>query len=128
MKSLYMCLNVLFERMIGVLSDTLLALMRNPETPDGIIQDAIRDERGENVAKVYIVFGSKGEYSDYREWGVAAFLVEDHAMQFVVKINQWKKENPEAERCPFDSQYQKNSKWDESHDYRYYPLELKIEE
>ena len=35
------------------------------------------------MTSIYIVFGSTGEYSDHREWPVAAFLDESEAKEHV---------------------------------------------
>jgi hypothetical protein len=38
--------------------------------------------------KVYIVFGTTGEYSDRSEWMVAAYTSEDNAKQHVLKATE----------------------------------------
>lgn len=37
---------------------------------------------------VYVVYGSCGSYSDYREWAVAAFTVEQRAKDWAEKCRQ----------------------------------------
>jgi hypothetical protein len=41
---------------------------------------------------VYIVMGRTGEYSDYRDWPVKAFLDQKKAEQLRDELNQWCKE------------------------------------
>lgn len=74
------------------LSDDVVGLLRNPESPDGMIRDALLD-MGCDVAKVYVVSGTTGEYSDYRTWTVAAFLDEFAAISCKEELNRWCKEN-----------------------------------
>jgi hypothetical protein len=74
------------------LSQDVVDLLRNPESPDGLIRDALLD-MGLDVAKVYVVCGSCGSYSDQRSWTVAAFLDEGQARAFCGKLNQWCRDN-----------------------------------
>lgn len=70
----------------------LLEMLNNPDTPNFAIKDAL-EERGINVAEVYIVVGQTGEYSRYRGWYIAAYLDNDTAIQCRDKLNTWCKEN-----------------------------------
>ncbi len=70
------------------LSDNLIALIRNPETPDYVIRDAINEEEP-TVATVYVVQGSTGEYSSRRDWLVAAFLTAEDANAYCDLCNSW---------------------------------------
>jgi hypothetical protein len=74
------------------LSEDVVALLRNPETPDEVLYDAVLEMRCD-VAKVYVVSGNCGSYSDYISWTVAAFLNEDSAKAECEKLNSWCKEN-----------------------------------
>lgn len=99
-----------------MLSDRILGLLRNPESPDWALKDALLDEEWP-VANVYVVCGSTGEYSDYRGWTVAAFLDKAAAEAFCEQLNQWCKDNgvhdsavlaPAASRpkeCPLDPRF-----------------------
>lgn len=71
------------------LSDDVVSLLRNPETPNGVLHDAILDSTGYDMATVYVVYGSCSSYSDYSEWFVAAFLDEVKAANFCEQCNQW---------------------------------------
>ena len=41
------------------------------------------------MTKVYVVEGSTGEYSDHREWPVAAYMREDLAREHADKAKKW---------------------------------------
>lgn len=71
-----------------MLSSTVLGLLRNPETPDHVLRDAVLEE-AEAVANVYVVCGERGEYSDWTTWSVAAFLEKAHADEFAKRLNDW---------------------------------------
>jgi hypothetical protein len=43
--------------------------------------------------KIYLVYGSTGEYSDYSQWNVKSFKDKAQAEQLVEKLNNWCKEN-----------------------------------
>ena len=43
--------------------------------------------------KIYIVFGTSGEYSDRSEWAVAAYEVEANAEAHVTAAKKWLQEN-----------------------------------
>lgn len=78
------------------LSDNLLALLRNPEATDYALKDAIIDENHileTPMANIYVVFGTSGEYSDKREWGVAAFILESEAQEYKSVLNKWIEDN-----------------------------------
>lgn len=78
------------------LSDSLLALLRNPETTDYALKDAIIDENyilETPMANIYVVYGTSGEYSDKREWGVAAFILESEAQEYKYMLNKWVEDN-----------------------------------
>jgi hypothetical protein len=70
------------------LSQDVVDLLRNPESPDGLVRDALLD-MGWDVAKVYVVCGFTGEYSDQSSWTVAAFLTEGQAVAFCDRLNDW---------------------------------------
>lgn len=71
------------------LSDDVVSLLRNPETPNGVLHDAILDSTGYDMATVYVVYGTCSEYSDYREWFVVAFLDEAKANDYCERCNKW---------------------------------------
>ena len=71
-----------------MLSDRLLALVRNPETPSFALRDAVMEEGGP-VPSVFVVAGVTGEYSDLRAWTVAAFLDRAHADAFCARLTAW---------------------------------------
>src|SRR5687767_4081780 len=75
-----------------MLSTNIMGLLGNPETPDHVLRDALLDE-GITVAKVYVVFGHTGSYSDYTTWHVAGFLDESVAVAFKDKLNRWATDN-----------------------------------
>ena len=81
--------------MTNRLSDTLLALLRNPETPDYVFRDVVIEHihDGAKMASVYVVSGETGEYSDRRNWPVVAFLEKAQAEAFCERLNAWCKEN-----------------------------------
>jgi len=60
------------------------------------------------VNKVYMVWGSTGEYSDHCTWIVATFTSEQRANTFCERANAWLKEHkahseqPEASRTYYD--------------------------
>jgi hypothetical protein len=70
------------------LGQNVVDLLRNPESPDGLVRDALLD-LGWDVANVYVVFGASGSYSDRDEWYVAAFLDEGQAKTFRDRLNEW---------------------------------------
>jgi hypothetical protein len=72
----------------GRISETVFQLIRNPETPQEAIRDAVIEE-GEAVASVFVVTGETGEYSDTSSWNVAAFLDKAQAEAFCESLNQW---------------------------------------
>ena len=74
------------------LSADVVALLRNPETPDYAIRDALLDT-GVDVANVYVVVGVSGEYSDRTTWTVAAFLAEPPATALRDELNEWCRAN-----------------------------------
>lgn len=74
------------------LSSTILALLRNPETPDYALRDVVLEENG-HVASVYVVFGRCGTHSDERTWHVAAYLDREHADARVAALTDWAKRN-----------------------------------
>ena len=41
------------------------------------------------MTNVYVVEGSTGEYSDHREWPVAAYIDEDLAREHADKAKKW---------------------------------------
>ncbi len=45
------------------------------------------------MAKVYIVMGDTGEWSDHREWPVVAYLDEQKATDRVTALDTWLVEN-----------------------------------
>lgn len=45
------------------------------------------------MARAYIVEGTTGEHSDHRTWPVAVFTSRSRAVTFMVKANQWLKDN-----------------------------------
>lgn len=69
------------------------------------------------MSQVYIVSGSTGEYDDFREWDVAAFLDQAAATRLCEQLNAWCLENdvhrsprdvPSEKRdlvCPLDPQF-----------------------
>lgn len=65
------------------MTDTLLALIRNPETPTWLLREAVMDAE---VHSVWVLRYCYGEYSDYRERSVAAFLDKGQAEQFLEKV------------------------------------------
>lgn len=73
------------------LDEEIVALLRNPEVPSNVIADAIIEREGD-VASVWIVQGHTGEYSDERDWSVAAFLDKGKAEQICEELNQWCKD------------------------------------
>ncbi len=75
-----------------MLSGTITALLRNPETPDHMLRDALQEE-GWDVAKVYVVVGETDEYSDRQTWTVAAYLAEEQAETEAARLNMWCREN-----------------------------------
>lgn len=44
-------------------------------------------------AKVYVVMGTVGEYSDRQQWAVAAFLEEDRAIAALRELEAWCREH-----------------------------------
>lgn len=40
------------------------------------------------MKKIFVVFGSTGEYEDYREWNVRAFLNKKQAEKFAIDCQQ----------------------------------------
>lgn len=80
-----------------MLSDRLLALIRNPETPSYVLRDAVMEEE-RPVPNVYVVMGSTGEYSDYSTWYVSAYLDETHAEAACQKLTDWCKDKGCARR------------------------------
>lgn len=99
-----------------MLSATLLALIRNPETPPYAIRDAVMEEEWP-VSNVYVVMGSTGQYSDYRQWYVNAYLDPEQAAAACELIEAWCKEekchvnspasvSPGHQLCPLDPNFQ----------------------
>lgn len=41
------------------------------------------------MKEIWIVFGSTGEYSDFREWWVCACLTEQRAKEICDELNEW---------------------------------------
>ncbi len=39
------------------------------------------------MANVFIIYGRSGEYADFSEWDVVAFLEQDKAVSFMQKLN-----------------------------------------
>ncbi len=75
-----------------MLSDRLMALIRNPETPTFVLRDAVAEEE-EPVASVWLVEGRCGEYSDKHSWTVAAYLDKAQAEGLVERLTKWCKDN-----------------------------------
>lgn len=75
-----------------MLPEYITAMLRNPEVPQHHIIDAIQ-ELGGQVAKVWVVYGESGSYSDHTSWTVAAFLDKDQAYVFRDKLNKWCEDN-----------------------------------
>lgn len=71
----------------------LLSLLRNPETPDGVLRDRVLELAGEGraVASVYVVYGRCGSYSDERTWHVSAYLDRAHADARAAALTEWAK-------------------------------------
>jgi hypothetical protein len=42
--------------------------------------------------KVWVVYGSTGEYSDFTEWWVCACLTEERAKEITDELNTWCRE------------------------------------
>lgn len=74
-----------------MLSDRLVALIRNPETPTYVLRDAVMEEE-RPVASVWVVVGMTGEYSDKRTWTVAAYLEKEAAESLRDRLTEWVKE------------------------------------
>jgi hypothetical protein len=69
----------------------LLALVRNPATPPGVIRDKLLDG-GLDVQSVWVVYGEAGD--GYRaEWAVAAFVDKDRADALCEACNGWAMEH-----------------------------------
>jgi len=73
---------------MNIMTSTIYGLLRNPECPISVIRDALQ-EQGVSVAKISIIVGSTGEYSDYNTWLVAAYLLKEHADVAAEKLNAW---------------------------------------
>ena len=74
------------------LSDRLLTLIRNPETPIFALRDACAEE-DPPVATVYVVTGRTLDWINGEEWvetwSVAAYLCPDQADARCASLNQW---------------------------------------
>lgn len=70
------------------LSHTVLALLKNPETPYYALRDALAEE-DTPVNSVWVVCGRSGSFSSERTWMVAAFLSDDVANTHLAKCNKW---------------------------------------
>lgn len=93
------------------MTDTLLALIRNPETPTWLLREAVMDAQ---VHSVWVVQDLYGEYSDSYESSLAAFLCKKQAKEWMGKIEaeyevkteqfrQLEEENPAAAWALIDS-------------------------
>lgn len=88
------------------LSDAMLNMLRNPETPTYVLRDALREEECP-VHTIYVVSGNTGEYSNKRSWTVAAFLCEQQAIAFVERLHKWVEDNGFKDTTPEDYWEQK---------------------
>lgn len=75
-----------------MLSDRLMALLRNPETPTYALRDAVAEEEG-TVASVWVVVGETSDFSDKITWTVTAYLEESQAEACCKRLNDWCKAN-----------------------------------
>lgn len=73
------------------LSQTLIALINNYETPEVILREAIQEEQynGTDMANVYVVYGYSGSHSDYREWNITAYLIKEEAEAHLKQLTDW---------------------------------------
>ncbi len=72
-------------------TETLLSLIRNPETPIEVIRDCVIEEGP--MAKCFVVQGCTGEYSDRSEWSAAVLLSREQADAYCERLNQWCRDN-----------------------------------
>lgn len=63
------------------LSPVVTELLRDPNTTDEMLHDAIAAE-GDAVSTIYVVRGTSGSYSDKTDWAVKAFLLKQHAERY----------------------------------------------
>lgn len=65
------------------MNSTLLALLRNPETPLWVIKEACMDA---DLRSVWAVQYCYGEYSGYREKHIGVFLDKEQAKEWMEKV------------------------------------------
>ena len=51
---------------------------------------------------IWLVEASEGDYSDRQEWIIAAYTNQEQAEEHLRKLEEYAKENPEAETGPYD--------------------------
>lgn len=62
--------------------ETLVLMLRNPETPIESIRDYLMEE-DIKLASIYVIVGKCGAYSDMTSWIAAAFLARKHAEDYL---------------------------------------------
>ena len=61
------------------------------------------------MSKIYIVYGNTGEYSDRREWTVAAYADEAMAREHAELAMRWYQENDAFEQSRKESDWQQKN-------------------
>ena len=76
------------------LPEKVFQLILDPEVPNEVLLDAIQEfDGGKEVANIFVVRGAMGEYSDFQQWDVAAFLTLAPAESLVRRLTRWTEEN-----------------------------------
>jgi len=66
------------------MNSTLLALLRNPETPTFLLREACMDA---TLHTVWVVQYNYGSYSDYNEVHIGAFLDKEQAERWMATVS-----------------------------------------